>query len=407
MKIIYLHQYFKLPTESGATRSYDLATGFSSLGYEVEVLAATSDLKYKKGKRWSKVKIDGININYLYLPYSNKMSYLKRSKVFIKFIWLASIKLISTNGDLVIATSTPLTIGIPAIIKKWFHRTNFIFEVRDVWPEVVIAIGAVKNRVIKRLLIYLEALIYQEASAIVVLSSDMKRSIISRYPKISSKPIKVIENISEINRFQNTYQYKKKIILEKIGFQPKFSILYAGTFGRVNGIQYVIDLACMLIKYDPEIVFILVGSGSEKKEIINEAKIKKILNKNVFILDSVPKEELPQLYYECDMGSSFVIPIEELWANSASKFFDTLAASRPILINYQGWQKEVINKENIGYILPPQISDNAVKNFVQYLNNESLLEEQRQNSLKIAEQKYSKVMAIEKYEVILKGTQSY
>ena len=344
MNLIYLHQYFKFPNESGGTRSYDLAIGFLHLGHNVEMITSSSDKNYKSGQRWKKIKKNGLTVHIIYLHYENQMSYLKRSKVFLKFLWFSTIKLLSLNGELVIASSTPLTIGIPAMIKKWIHKTPFVFETRDVWPEAVIAIGAVKNKTLQKILFFLESLIYKNANAIVPLSIDMKRSIVSRFPDLTKKPIEVIENISEMNRFQNYYNNKKFFLFEKIGFQPRFTILYAGTFGIVNGIDYVIELADKLIKIDPTIVFVLIGEGSKKKEIINKAAYKKVLNKNVFILETISKENLPQLYYECDMGSSFVIPVRELWANSANKFFDTLAAGRPILINYKGWQENVINK---------------------------------------------------------------
>ena len=187
MKILYLHQYFKFPYESGGTRSFDLATGFLSLGYDVEILTLTSDLKYKNDKRWSKIKLNGIKVHYIYIPYKNDMSYFIRSLVFLKFLWFSTIKLLSLRGDIVLASSTPLTIGIPALVKKWFHKTPFIFEARDIWPEVVIAVGALNNKILQQILYFLEYLIYKNAVAIVPLSVDMKESIISRYPKLQKK----------------------------------------------------------------------------------------------------------------------------------------------------------------------------------------------------------------------------
>jgi glycosyltransferase involved in cell wall biosynthesis len=207
----------------------------------------------------------------------------------------------------------------------------------------------------------------------------------------------VIENISEINRFQNGYNKEVSVLKEKIGFQPRFAILYAGTFGRVNGIDYVITLAEKLILIDSSIVFILIGDGAEKKAIIQVAIDKAVLNKNVFILDSVSKQALPQLYFECAMGSSFVIPVKELWANSANKFFDTLAASRPILINHEGWQAEVIRTRNIGYVLPVTLDEKSVQDFVDYTQSESLTGEQQSNALKVAKECYSLEVAAKKY----------
>jgi glycosyltransferase involved in cell wall biosynthesis len=400
LEILYLHQYFKFPYESGSTRSYDLSKGFIKYGHQVKVITTTNNELYKTSDRWIKLEKEGLIVYYMYLKYENHLSYFQRTIVFIKFLFFSTIKLLSIKGDVVLASSTPLTIGIPALIKKWVHKTIFIFEVRDVWPEAVIAIGAIKNKLLQKILFCLEFIIYKNAASIVTLSVDMKQSIISRYPGLTTKPIQVIENISEINRFQNNFNKEYSILKKIIGFKPRFTILYAGTFGRVNGINYVIKLAEEIIKIDATIVFLLVGDGYEKKSIIQDAQHKLLLNKNVFILDSISKHELPQLYYECSMGSSFVISIKDLWANSANKFFDTLAAGRPILLNYKGWQKNVIETNNIGYVLPEIITEYSLKNFILYTRNELLHIQQRKYALKIATESYSLNIALSKYQLV-------
>src|SRR5690606_37001088 len=100
-----------------------------------------------------------VTVHYLYLPYDNSFSKLKRSIAFVVFLWYALCKLLRIKADLVLATSTPLTIGIPALLKKLFHGTPYIFEVRDVWPEAVIALGAIRSNLMKKLLYGLELLI--------------------------------------------------------------------------------------------------------------------------------------------------------------------------------------------------------------------------------------------------------
>ena len=395
--IIYLHQYFKFPSESGGTRSFDLSMEFINEGYQVEMVTSTSNEKYNTSSRWVQVERKGLIVHYIYLPYGNHLSYFQRSIVFFQFLWFSTIKLLSLNGDIVLATSTPLTIGIPSLFKKCIHKTPFIFEARDVWPEAVIAIGALSNKILQKILYMLEHIIYKNAAAIVPLSVDMKHSIVSRYPKLRGKPIVVIENISEVNRFQNGYCKNTSILREKLGIIPHFTILYAGTFGRVNGIDYVLTLAEKLLPIDSSIVFVLIGEGAAKESIIQKAQKKEILNKNVFILNSVSKAELPQLYFECSMGSSFVIPIKELWANSANKFFDTLAAEKPILINYEGWQKKVINKSNIGYVLPDILDVDTIRKFSDYTKNNNLQKSQSENSLKLATSDYSLDVAVAKY----------
>src|SRR5690606_30063111 len=109
----------------------------------------------------------------------------------------------------------------------------------------------------------------------------------------------------------------------------------------------------------------------------------------LFIFDPIPKSDLPKWYKSVSMGSSFVIDIPELWANSANKFFDTLAASRPILINHEGWQAVTIRENNIGYVLPTEISRNAAIDFVKYTHDNELHEVQRKNALNIAKEKFS------------------
>lgn len=395
MKLIYLHQYFKFPDETGGTRSYDLASSFVSKGIDVTVLTSTSDEKYNTKQRWVEIERNGIEVHYVYLPYGNHLSYLQRSFVFFKFLWFATFRLLKLKGDVVLATSTPLTIGIPALIKKWFGKTPFIFEVRDVWPEAVIAIGAIKNKWLQKLLYRLEKLIYKNAIAIVPLSTDMQKSIVSRYPQFRDKTDIVIENIAEVNRFQSN---SETVDLEEIiGFQPRFSVLYAGTFGKVNGIHKVIELAEKTLQIDKELVYILIGSGIEKENVTQLAKDRDVLNKNVFILNSISKNELSLWYNAVSMGSSFVIDIPELWANSANKFFDTLASGKPVLINHEGWQAEVIRDRNVGFVLPYDVTDKEAEDFVNYTKNTLLIESQEKSAIELAKEKYSLKVATKNY----------
>src|SRR5690554_1633433 len=117
MKLIYLHQYFNFPDERGSTRSYDLASSFAKKGIEVHVITATGKQAYKGLKKWKIVEKDNIIVHYTYLPYDKGFSYLKRIQVFLKFIIRSSRYLMKNSADLVLATSTPLTIGIPALYK--------------------------------------------------------------------------------------------------------------------------------------------------------------------------------------------------------------------------------------------------------------------------------------------------
>jgi glycosyltransferase involved in cell wall biosynthesis len=126
-----------------------------------------------------------------------------------------------------------------------------------------------------------------------------------------------------------------------------------------------------------------------------------ILDVNIYFIDKIPKNALPYLYNISSMGSSFVLDKRIKWDNSANKFFDTLAAGKPILINHRGWQADLIEQENCGYVLPAHPTINDVKLFVSYMQKNELLLKQGENAKKIAKECFSLDVAVSKYLKVL------
>lgn len=397
MKIAYIHQYFKLPTENGSTRSYDISNIFIKNNHSVHIYTTSSNKQIFNNKRFIIKNIDNITIYYLYLPYNNSFTYKKRIVTFLKFSYFVTSKIINKKYDIVLASSTPLTVGIPALLKFFFDRTPFLLEIRDVWPEAAIAVGAIKNKVLIIFLYWFEKILYRYSHFIIPLSIDMKNSIIKRYPQFLTKCPFVIENISEINRFQKRDNDSNFLIKNGIYNRPRFSLLYAGSFGYVNNIDYLVKMAELTYNLDQSIIYILVGEGAYKNVCINNARLKGILNKNIYFIEPISKNELSDLYSECTVGSSFVNNIEELWGNSANKFFDCLAAGRPILINHGGWQMEIIKKYNLGFVMPPIMTEQSIQEFIHYTYDEKQILEQSSNALKFAIDNYSLQVVENKY----------
>lgn len=387
MKLLYIAQYFDLPENSSGTRAYDLASSFIKRGIDVTVI--TSYGGKEDDPQWKYLERDGIKIHKMNCPYSNTMGFMQRMNAFVNFMRGASKKAQTIDCDVVLATSTPLSIGYPALVMHRKKHKPYVFEVRDVWPGVPIAMGYFKNKFAQKVLYGFEKRIYKKASAIVPLSTGMDENIKQRYPNDKSV---VIPNISEINRFADTTKTVDITVPD-----GKKVLLYAGTFGNVNGLGYIIEMAAHTLKYDPNVWYYLVGRGKEKAENIKQAEALGVLNKNVFVFDPVKKTDLPYLYSIATAGSSFVIDLPALWDNSANKFFDTLAAHRPMVINHEGWQADTIRKYNCGCVLPPKVSDGAAKAFVEYMNNEALLKEQGENAFTIAKEQFSLEVAVEKY----------
>lgn len=143
MHIVYLHQYFNTPAMSGSTRSYEIARRLVSAGHRVSVVTSSRISDDRKG--WVQSNESGIDVHWLAVPYSNRMAYGERISAFLRFAFGAARRAASLRGDVVFATSTPLTIAIPGVFAARKLKVPMVFEVRDLWPEVPIAIGALRN----------------------------------------------------------------------------------------------------------------------------------------------------------------------------------------------------------------------------------------------------------------------
>jgi glycosyltransferase involved in cell wall biosynthesis len=346
---------------------------------------------------WNIIEIDGIEVHVLKNSYNNKMSFFRRMISFMGFALASSLHILKIKADVVLATSTPLSIAIPALVKNILQKTPYIFEARDIWPEAPIALGVLKNKLAIKLALWFEHYIYKRSAAIVVLSTDMKKSIETRHKNIP--PVTVIPNLSELNRFDLARNGNHT------GNSPEKIVLYAGNVAIVNNIEFMVKLAEALLKIDATVKFHIYtrGTGNRYDKVKEMASEKGLLGVNFFLHGAVPKNKLPEIYKTCTVASSFVANIPELWGNSANKFFDTLAAGKPILINHGGWQAEEIRNYNIGYLLDPdesKIEETALE-FAKYISNKSLIAEQGRNAYLLAKEKYALPVAVENYSKVL------
>jgi glycosyltransferase involved in cell wall biosynthesis len=349
MHILYIHQYFTTPLGSTGTRSYEFARRWVAKGHRVTMLTCTAnltreDLAQARGRFFKRFTVDGIDVLAMAVPYRQQMGILKRCLSFLAFLKLASIiVLLISRVDVVYATSTPLTIGIPALTAKWFRRKKFVFEVRDQWPESVVQVGILKNRILIVILSWLEKLIYRNASAIVAVSDGMAEDIRAVAGQV--KPIYVVPNGADLNLFRPDIEGGE--IREKMGWGEKLVFVHAGTMGKVNNLDFVIDAACKL-KESRDILFVLIGQGARKSALEN--RIRELCLTNVQIIPSVPKGQLPSILAAADVILSIIgnFPIIEKHA-SLNKFYDGLSSGKPVLLNYSGWQKELLESNEAGF----------------------------------------------------------
>jgi len=259
----------------GSTRSYEIAKGLVKLGFKVTIVTSLRNNNITNKSEFE--KIEGYDVHWIKIPYNNNMNFFKRMFAFIQYAFRSAIIGLSIKSDIIYASSTPLTVVLPALICSKIKRLPMIFEVRDLWPNIPIAMGVLRNKFLISIAEFLEDLAYSNASHIIPLSIDMESFIIKK--GVNKEKITVIPNASDVSFFQN--ESRKQYNFRNFLKIPKESIvvLYAGTFGNVNGCNYIIELALKLER-NSNIKFVLVGEGKEKNNIIDNAKKLNLLNQN-------------------------------------------------------------------------------------------------------------------------------
>lgn len=386
MKILYLHQYFNTPDMPGGTRSYEMARRLVEQGHDVDMI--TTDRRPDAPPGWRISVEAGIRVHWLSVPYANRMGFAARMKAFLRFASRAGRKAVSLGGDVVFATSTPLTIAIPAVHASRRLRVPMVFEVRDLWPDIPIALGVLRGWVPIFVARALEGYAYRNAAQIVALSPGMRDGVVRR--GYAEERIHTIPNSSDLELFEVDPSEGIRFRRRHDWLQDRPLVLYAGTFGRVNGVDYAVRIAVAMRDEAPDVRFLLVGDGGEKEQVVALAEETGVLGDNLFVMPQVAKHEVPVIFAAATITTSFVIDVRELWANSANKFFDGLAAGRPIAINHRGWQAELIESEDIGIVLPPDDAAAAARSLADAVRNADWLATAGERARRLAEERFAR-----------------
>lgn len=352
MKILYLHQYFVSPTEAGGTRSYELARRLVARGHDVTLITSSAHLpQYALDGRRQRVMLDGIELIVLPVEYDNSMSYARRIRSFLKFAAAAAAEAARHRADVVFATSTPLTIAVPGLAARMMTRAPMVFEVRDLWPEVPIAMGALRSPLTRAAARGLEWVAYHGAREVVALSPGMADGVAKQ--GIPRERITVIPNGCDVDLFSVTHEdalaYRQREFPQLRDDQPL--CLYAGTLGKAHDPGWIVELAARMRHVNPEVRFALVGKGAHAEDIKVRAQRAGVLDRNLWVRGPVAKQDMPKLLGSASMAISTMLPMPELEHNSANKFFDALAAGLPVAINYGGWQAKLLRGRGAGMVL--------------------------------------------------------
>jgi predicted ATP-grasp superfamily ATP-dependent carboligase/glycosyltransferase involved in cell wall biosynthesis len=363
MKVLYFHQYFATRKRSTATRSYELARRLVERGHQVTIVSRdTRALEHGRDERptgglVARETVDGIDVVYITMPYSNYMSTPLRIASFIGFTKAAAIAgLVLPKPDVVFATSTPLTIGIPGLLVSRLKGVPFVFEIRDLWPAVPIQLGVLRNPALVRAAEWLESLLYREAQRVVVLSEGSRDSLIER--GVPAEKLVFVPNASDTDLFSP--DVVDADFRARHGLEDAFIALYTGAMGRANGLGQALDAARVLHGLasggGPEagtagrVAIVCLGDGSERPRV--QAKAQELGLTNLLFLDPVAKEELAGIVGASDVTLTLFAPRPILETNSPNKFFDSLAAGKPAVVNLDGWLRRLVEENGAGAYVP-------------------------------------------------------
>lgn len=403
MRIIYMHQYFNTPEMIGGSRSYEMARRLVAAGHEVHMV--TSDQATDSTRTgWRESVEAGIHVHWAAVPYDNSMSYGKRILAFLKFAWRAAKMATTLRGDIVFATSTPLTIAIPAVYASRRCNVPMVFEVRDLWPAVPIAIGAIRNPLVKGAAKWLERFAYRNATRVVALAPGMRDEIVATgYP---ASHVTVIPNGCDFDVFSDE-NIASDIRERHAWLRNRRLIVFAGTFGLVNGMDYLVHLAVAIGRLNAEIRIAAVGIGREFDRTRTLALEKGVLDRNLFLLGQMPKIEAAGWVLAADMTLALFTGPEIVWRDAVqNKFFDSLAAGKPVANNFRGWQSILAEEAGAGLIISATDMGAAANDIVQALDDSDWMDRAESATRSLAKNRFDRDLLAKDLNRVLKDARA-
>jgi glycosyltransferase involved in cell wall biosynthesis len=353
MHILAFYQYFSTNEVSGSTRPYEIFRRLMQSGDSVTIIAAnwvyaTGKREARQGLFWSHTQVEGLNVIRVTIPFGGSRKIVPRIIGFLWFIPFAFFAALSARkADVIIASSTPLTIGIPAYLLSRSHRVPFIFELRDLWPDCPVVWGVVKNRLLIRASYWLESFLYRKAAFLVSVTEGIRKELIKK--GIPAEGVRTITTACDLNLFTPDGPQED---LERLANIPAdaFLCIHTGSLGLANSLDFILDGAERLLE-DGSIHFLFVGNGPEKPRLMSEVSRRNL--RNVHFLSPVPKAALPRFLRRADLGILCVKPSPLTYIFLQNKFFDYLACGCPVIVNFEGEAREYVEPVNAGVFVPP------------------------------------------------------
>lgn len=388
MKIVIFYQYFGTPKGSWSTRVYELVKRWVDAGHHVTVVTSPyykSDIK-AEGFITKKV-FEGINLVIIDSADDNKKSKLNRAFRALIFSMMSVYYALTLKADVVIASSGPITIGIPGLVAKWFKHVPLVFEVRDLWPKGAIELGLLTSKPIIKASLWFEKLCYSNASLVVPCSPGMEAGVKDVTP---TKETLVIPNASDPILFKEQTGLPEKF---PDALKGKSIFLYAGSLGLMDDCFQIVRS----LEYLPNknIALVFAGDGAEREAL--EAEAAKSGNDNIHFLGLLPKTEIVKWFGIAQASFVTFKDISVLHTSSPNKMFDSFAAGVPIIQSTKGWIKDLVDEHGCGMNVDPDDPKDFAKAMDLIGNNKDIREEMARKASELAATIFNRDILAGKY----------
>jgi glycosyltransferase involved in cell wall biosynthesis len=401
VRILYLHQFFVTRDGTGGTRSYEFARHLVASGHEVTMLTAAPPGTSRRGLT-SEREVDGIRVieargGYADYVAATRMGYGRRLVAFGRFAAAATVAALrAPRPDVVFATSPPLTMALPGIAAARRWKVPLVFEVRDLWPEAPIQMGALRSPAARRVARWLERAVYREATDVVALSPGMRDGVVAA--GVAPDHVALIPNASDLDLFSPDVDPGD--LRARLGLETSFVCAYFGTMGEANDLTQVVEAATLLQQRDQRAVaFVLQGDGKRRSALEREVAERGL--SNVVLLPASDKRAAARLAAASDACMTLFKDVPILATNSPNKLFDTFAAGRPAIVNTDGWQRELVERHDAGLFVRPGDAADLADRVLFLRDNPDVARRLGENARALAEREFDRKLLAERLRGVL------
>lgn len=386
MYILFLTDNFPPEGNAPATRTYEHAIHWVKSGHDVTVITCAPNFPEGKvfdgfkNKFYDVSNVDGIKVVRVKTYITANEGFLRRTLDYISFMISGFIAgLFQGKPDIIIATSPQFFCACAGWALSIVKRKPFVFELRDIWPASITAVGVMKNGFALRLLEKIEMFLYRRADAIVAVTYAFKRELIKR--GINASKISVVRNGVDLSQYAPVNR-KDIELANKYQLDGKFVAGYVGTHGMAHGLEYIVEVAERLKDYD-EIRIVFAGGGATRQKVVDLVHSKNL--SNVVLIERQSKEMMPKIWSLCDVALVPLINNPLFKTVIPSKIFECMGMGIPTIISApKGEATSIIESTGSGLVVESESVDDICSSIIKLYSDQILYRKISEASLMAA-----------------------